>query len=245
MKDVVYSTSNEKKLIQAIQRAVGAYDNGIIGTQTLSDAAIALKADGCWPLTVQMYGYPVIIAKDLIAFSPKGPLKSYANSMVGSFTYPRAEDPCSILINNGETVWGTACHAHVGKPESVLYRKKDGTFGVKRAVYWGDLPNDIRWGVGGMGLLDMYDPEAEGFEGAYADVLRKTDHCVLAVKNGMVYGVYYKAMTAAQINKHCRERMRFDIAVLLDGGGLAAINGGEGFAKINAGARQGYALQFV
>ena len=40
-------------------------------------------------------------------------------------------------------------------------------------------------------------------------------------------------------------KFNFEYAIMLDGGGLAAINGEEKFAKINATAKQGYAIQFI
>lgn len=244
MNDVKYTTASEKTLISSIQRAVGALDNGIIGTQTLTDIAIKLNAN-CWPLTVKMYGYPVIIARDFIPFNPGNkPLTGYANSMLGSFTYPRAKTPCSILISNGQTVCGAACHAFLDKPESVIYQLKDGTVGIKRAKYSSELPAGVVKAVGGMGLLGNYSPIVEGFTGSYADVLRNTAHNVLAYKNGMWYGVYFGAATGQAINTLCAQKFKFDMAILLDGGGLAAINGAESFAKINAGTRQGYAIQF-
>lgn len=245
MNDIKYSTQNEKRLIQAIQRKVGAYDNGIIGTQTLSDIAIKLKAD-CFPLTVKMYGYPVIIANDFIPFNPGNkPLTGYANSMLGSFTYPRAKTPCSILVSDGEVVCGAACHAFLNKPETVLYKLKDGTVGAKRVTYATELPKSVTKAVGGLGLLGFYSPATEGFTGAYADVLRNTNHNVLAYKNGMWYGVYFSSATGQTINTICSQKFKFDYAILLDGGGLAAINGDESFAKINTKERQGYAIQFI
>ena len=39
MKDVVGSTLEEVRMIKAIQRSVGALENGWIGNQTLSDIA--------------------------------------------------------------------------------------------------------------------------------------------------------------------------------------------------------------
>lgn len=48
MRDVKGSTSEEVRMIRAIQRSVGALDNGWIGNQTLSDIAAKLGAD-CWP----------------------------------------------------------------------------------------------------------------------------------------------------------------------------------------------------
>lgn len=244
MNDVKYTTAEEKRLIQAIQRAVGAYDNGVIGTQTLTDIANALNAD-CWPLTVRMYGYPMIISRDILPFNPRGNISRFENSMLGSFTYPRASVPCSILVNKGQAICGSACHAFNGKPESVLYKTAGGKVGIMRAKYSSELPPDTVTAVGGMGLLDNYAPAAEGFSGAYADVLRQTNHNVLGYKRGLWYGVYFPKLNAAAINTICRDRLGFEHAILLDGGGLAAIHGAEKFARINDGLTQGYAIQFV
>ena len=166
--------------------------------------------------------------------------------MLGSFTYPRATTPCSILVNNGEVVFGASCHAYTNKkPESVLYRLKNGKFGIKRCMFASELPKDVKWAFGGMGLLDFYDPVAEGFTGAYSDVLRRTDHTVIGVKNNMVFGVYMKSVTGSQVNNLCRDKFKFEYAVMGDCGGLAAINGAEGFAKIRTTIQQGYIAQFI
>src|SRR5574344_820399 len=66
---------------------------------------------------------------------------------------------------------------------------------------------------------------AEGFTGAYSDVLRKTNHTVLGYKGGMLYGVYCRSMTAQQVNAFCRDKLKLTRAVMLDGGHVAAING--------------------
>lgn len=245
MEDIKYTTQNEKKVISAMQEVLNVAPNGIIGMNTLSSLAFKVGAKVPLPLTLELYGQPTIIGDDLIAWSPKTSLKGFKNSMLGSFTYPRATTPCSFLINNGTCTCGTSCHAHLNKPESVIYRLTDGTFGIKRAKTINDLPKGIKWAVGGMGLLGNYDPKAEGFEGQYADVLRKTNHNVLGIKNGKVYGVYFKDKTASQINTMCKNNFHFDMAILLDGGGLAAINGTETFAQINTNCKQGYAIQFI
>lgn len=244
MKDIVYSTNSEKNMFTAIQKAINAYPNGVIGTQTMSDIAAKVGAD-CFPVTLQIYGCPVIIGNDLLAFDPNGGLKSYNNSISGSFTWPSDEKPCSILVNKGQAIYSAACHAYMGKPESVIYRLNNGVFGIKKCKSTAELPSGVRWAVGGMGLLANYDPAGEGFTGAQAGVLRKTNHTVLAVKNSKVYGTYYKNMTALQINAHCRDKMQFDYAIMLDGGHIAAINGTEKFAQINTSQVQGYGLQFI
>ncbi len=244
MKDFKGVTQSEDKMFKAIQRSIGAYANGWIGCQTMSDLAIKVGAD-CFPVTLSIYGMPTIIAKDLILLDPNGSLSKYANSILGSFTYPRATTPCSIMVNGGKVICGNSCHAHISKPESVLYRLNSGKFGIKRCIYSSELPKNVKWAFGGMGLLDFYDPVAEGFTGAYSDVLRRTDHTVIGVKNNMVFGVYMKSVTGSQVNNLCRDKFKFEYAVMGDGGGLAAINGAEGFAKIRTTIQQGYIAQFI
>ena len=84
MKDVVGATSEEARMIKAIQRAVGALDNGYIGTQTLSDIAVKVGAN-YWPLNVELYGKPAIIAKDIDPLNPNGSLPY--NAISGSFSW--------------------------------------------------------------------------------------------------------------------------------------------------------------
>ena len=50
-------------------------------------------------------------------------------------------------------------------------------------------------------------------------------------------------MTGAQVNAFARDKHRFDMAIMLDGGGLAAIN--CGVAKRNIYTKQGYILQAI
>ena len=127
----------------------------------------------------------------------------------------------------------------------MIYRTKDGKVYCKRVSHVSnDLPlSDVRWAVGGMGLLSNYDPTAEGFTGRFSDVLRRTDHTVLGCKGGMLYGVYCKAMTAAQINAFVRDKLKLDMAIMLDGGHIAAIN--AACNKINTKQRQLYAVRFL
>lgn len=238
MKDIVGSTSEEKRMIKAIQRSVGALDNGYVGNQTMSEIAARLGAD-CFPLNVELYGQPAIIARDIEPFNPKGPLPS--NAISGSFS--DGYQPCSVLIQDGKAVCWSACHYPT--PETVIYRTKDGKVYCKRVSHVSnDLPlADMRWAVGGMGLLGNYDPTAEGFTGRFSDVLRRTDHTLLGYKGGMLYGVYCKSMTAAQVNAFARDKLKLDMAIMLDGGHIAAIN--AACNKINTKQRQLYAVRFL
>ena len=235
MRDVKGSTSEEIRMIKAIQRSVGALDNGWIGNQTLSDIAAKLGAD-CWPLNVELYGQPCILARDIDPLNLSGRLPE--NSISGSFSWQG--QPCSILVRAGRVVRGMSCHYPT--PESVLYKTTGGAVRIARVSSAAAL-GDVVWAVGGMGLLGNYNPAAEGFTGAYSDVLRKTNHTVLGYKGGLLYGVYCRSMTAQQGNAFCRDKLKLEYAVMLDGGHVAAINGACN--KINTNQRQFYAVRFL
>ena len=235
MRDVKGATSEEIRMIRAIQHSVGALDNGYIGNQTLSDIAAKLGAD-CWPLNVELYGQPCILARDIEPVNMSGPLPK--NAISGSFSWQG--QPCSILVRGGKVVRDWSCH--YPRPESVLYKTTDGAVRIARISSAAEL-GDVVWAVGGLGLLDRYDPAAEGFTGAYADVLRKTNHTVLGYKGGLLYGVYCRSMTAQQVNAFCRDKLKLEYAVMLDGGHVAAINGACN--KINTQTRQFYAVRFL
>ena len=235
MKDVVGSTSEEVRMIKAIQRSVGALDNGWIGNQTLSDIAAQLGAD-CFPLNVELYGQPAILARDIAPLNLSGRLPE--NSISGSFSWQGA--PCSILVRGGRVVRSMSCHYPT--PESVLYKTTDGAVCIAR-VASASLLDNVVWAVGGMGLLGNYNPAAEGFIRAFSDVLRKTNHTLLGYKGGMLYGIYCRSMTAQQVNAFCRDKLKLEYAVMLDGGHVAAIH--AACSKINTNQRQYYAVRFL
>lgn len=242
MTNMTPSNSSEKKLLKAIQRKIGAAEDGILGPASAVDLAAKVGAD-CWPLTIELYKMPVIVAKDIIISNPGKGCKYFANSLSGSFSY--LKKPCSIAVNDGEVLWPDACHAWLGQPESVLYRLKDGTIGAKRCRSVNELPKNVRWAVGGMGLGKLYAPKEEGFTGQYADVLRRTNHTALGVKNGLVYLIYAKSLTGAEVNDLCTDKLQLDYAIMLDGGHVAAIWGEEKFAQINGAQNQYYMIQGV
>lgn len=235
MKDVKGSTSEEIRMIKAVQRSVGALENGWIGNQTLSDIAARLDAN-CFPLNVELYGQPCILARGIDPVNMSGPLPK--NAISGSFSWQG--QPCSILVRGGRVVRGMSCH--YPRPESVLYKTAGGAVRIARVSSAAAL-GDVVWAVGGMGLLGGYDPELDGFTGVYSDVLRKTNHTVLGYKGGLLYGVYCRSMTAQQVNAFCRDKLKLTHAVMLDGGHVAAIHGA--CSKINTQTRQFYAVRFL
>ena len=96
----------------------------------------------------------------------------------------------------------------------------------------------------------MYEPAKEGYARFrkngktynYSDVLRKTNHTAIGVKDGEVYGLYLANVTGAQVNAYCK-KIGLDMAVMLDGGHVAAINSDIG--KANAYQKQHNIIQFV
>lgn len=221
---------------------------------TSQSAATAPLAQGSqevviYPRAVKMEGMPVILAKNIVPFNPNGPLSGWKNTISGGFS--ASKQPCSILVQDGWAKQKYACHYWYDRPESVIYRLTTGEVGIARVKSVDALPKNLRWAVGGMGLLGNYDPKAEGFckltnaEGKtedFSDVLRDTNHTVLGYKDGLFYLAYCKSMTGAQVNAFA-DKLGLEMAVMLDGGHVAAMNGDEDYAKINLKQAQYYAIQ--
>ena len=175
--------------------------------------------------------------------------KDYVNCISGTFQY--AGKVCSILVAGGKVINNSSAHAWLGYPDTCLIYYKDGTFTVKRslAIPNAELPQ-VQWAISGVGLLDMYNPAAEGYakfnHGGktynYSDVLRRTNHTVIGVKDGQVYGLYLANMTGDEVNTYCKKQ-GLQYAVMLDGGHVAAINCEIGQA--NAKQKQSNIIQFV
>ena len=149
-------------MIRAIQRSVGALDNGWIGNQTLSDIAAKLGAD-CWPLNVELYGQPCIIARDIEPVNMSGPLPR--NAISGSFSWQG--QPCSILMRGGKVVRNWSCH--YPRPESVLYKTTDGAVRIARVSSAAAL-GGVVWAVGGAWPARPLCPRGGGL---YRRVLRR------------------------------------------------------------------------
>lgn len=175
--------------------------------------------------------------------------KNYRNCISGTFQYNNAAN--AILISNGRVISNTSAHGWLGFPDSVILAYNDGTIAIDRLI---GIPEEklsqVKWAVSGMGLLDNYNPAVEGYakftQGGktydYSDVLRKTCHTALGVKDGMVYGFYLSNMTAAEVNAYVKAQ-GMQMAVMLDGGHVAAVNCDDYSA--NASQKQHNIIQFV
>lgn len=84
-----------------------------------------------------------------------------------------------------------------------------------------EIKDFIKWGISGISLYPIYNPRAEGFTGAYADVLRATKHTALGFKGDKVYLIASdKSLTLDDFRKGLlNSRIAFDGLINLDGGG--------------------------
>lgn len=158
-----------------------------------------------------------------ICFNPGGKgTKYWANCFNGTFSNGK---PISIMINNGQVIQDNACHYIWGYPETVVWIKKDGSFGSSRVITYTQIPGykDIKFAIGGVGLSD-YKPELEGFSEFtkvntwtkkeetkdFTDVLDRTNHSVFGFKDdkffsSIMYGTGEEVAAECLKNglKHC------------------------------------------
>ena len=91
-----------------------------------------------------------------------------------------------------------------------------------------EIKEPIKWGISGISLYPIYDPKAEGFTGAYADVLRSTKHTAIGFKGDKVYLIASgKALPLDSFrNGLLNSSISFDGLINLDGGGSTQMNFG-------------------
>ena len=178
-----------------------------------------------------------------------GACKNYTNCISGTFQYKNTAN--AILISNGRVISNTSAHGWLGFPDSVIMCLTDGTIAIDRVI---GIPEEklsqVRWAISGMGLLDNYNPAIEGYckftQGGktydYSDVLRKTHHTALGVKDAKVYGFYLANMTGAEVNAYLKEQ-GMEFGIMLDGGHVAAVHCDDYSA--NASQKQHNIVQFV
>lgn len=186
MKFVSGDSVEEKRLVTGLQAATGRKQDNSIGPDTL--VGIAQKINpGVFPLDVRMFNCDVFVGKNIIPFDPNGPISKFNYCISGSYSHQG--NPSSILIHDGRTICGHSAHEWLGYPDSVIYELYDGTIGICRVIYDTEIPNrkNVKWAIGGAGLLDNFDAKAEGYckfkdkagvSRNYSDVWRKTNHTV-------------------------------------------------------------------
>ena len=167
------------------------------------------------------------------------------NCVNGTFfwntTTPGEKYSTSILYAEGKLYKATA--NHFPNAQSVFIVYKNNTVEMKRIKNISELDLDnIRIAIGGIGLrntLDSkfkYDPATEGFSGAYADVLRKTNKTVIGY-NKKLNKIYlmcrpniFHSSTSYDLLDLVRD-CEYDIALSVDGGGSSCMfaNGENAF----------------
>jgi len=170
-----------------------------------------------------------------LCFNPKGKgTKYWANCFNGTFS---AGKPISIMINKGEVIRDNSCHYIWQYPESVIWIKKDGSYGMSRVVTYTQIPGykDIVFALGGLGISN-YAPDLEGFcefervnifnkkkeAKDFSDVLDKTNHSVFGFKDGVFFASIMYG-TPLEIKAQC-EYQGFEHVIMGDGRSWASCN---------------------
>jgi uncharacterized protein YcbK (DUF882 family) len=175
--------------------------------------------------------------------------KNYKNCISGTFQYQNKAN--GIIVANGRIIGANSAHGWLGYPDSVILCSNDGKLSIERLVSFpAERLSEVKWAISGMGLLDNYNPAAEGYakfkkngkSNDYSDVLRKTHHTALGVKDGEVYGFYLANMTGKEVNAYVKE-FGCDMAIMLDGGHVASVN--CDIYSANASQKQHNIIQFV
>lgn len=140
----------------------------------------------------------------------------------------------SILYANDKIYKGQA--NHLPYPQSVFIIDKKNNVAMKRIKNITELDlTNIKLVIGGIGLRNAldpnftYNPGAEGFMGAYADVLRNTSKTVIGYnkKENKIYLMCRNDIPHKAIGYDLLELVEdceFDIAISLDGGGSTFMN---------------------
>ncbi len=159
------------------------------------------------------------------------------NCVNGTFFWhtdkPYIKYSTSILYADGKIYQAAA--NHLPDPQSVFIVYKNNTVELKRIQYISELDlNNIRLVIGGVGIrntLDSfrYNPSYEGFKGAYADVLRKSNKTLIGYNKRLnkVYLLALRNVTMTDVINIVSDNSTgeaYDICLMLDGGGSAFLN---------------------
>lgn len=214
----------QRQMIKEVQRALKTRPDGDPGRHTWSCFYLAMCENIKFPYTIKAFGNYLHVTDPKLVhpFHPNGKtMRQLKNCVSGSFSYNR--NPISVMVNKNGVQHPRACHAWNNQPESVLWYKKDGSYGISQVRYAGELPKDILWAIGGAGMKPN-DAEKEGFTGAYSDVFRKTSHMLVGFDNfGYFNAVEVSYMNKAQMIAHMK-KLGINTYILLDGGHVTASN---------------------
>jgi len=183
----------------------------------------------------------VLFSKSIIPIHSlnKTSCASYNNVISGTFQYKNVTS--SMFCAWSKWKRKSSTHDWLKQPETVLYINRKGEVKSQRCLYWSEIKDDVVHAIGGLGLHD-YNPNLEGFKGAYADVLRNTYHTAIGHDGNQWIGVYAKG-TGSQIKELMINKLGCKIAIMLDGGHIAAVN--TKTFKANTSQLQNNMIQFI
>lgn len=142
--------------------------------------------------------------------------------------------PTSILYFDGKVYQASA--NHLPCPQSVYITYKNDTVDLKRIKNLSELNLDnIKQVVGGVGIRNVFDstfkysPVTEGFSGAFADVLARSDKTFIGYNKRLnkQYLLVLKNVTMAEAIAIMTDNSTgeaYDIILMLDGGGSSFLN---------------------
>lgn len=188
-----------------------------------------------------MSEYKELRAKQIIPVHSlnKATCGTYNNVISGTFQYKNVTS--SMFCIWGKWKRKSSTHDWLKQPETVIYLNKKGEVKAQRCLYWSEIKDDVVHAIGGLGLHN-YDPKLEGFKGPYADVLRNTYHTAIGYDGNEWIGLYAKG-TASKIRDIMMKELKCEIAIMLDGGHIAAIN--SDLLKKNTKQIQNNMIQFI
>lgn len=160
------------------------------------------------------------------------------NCVNGTFFWhtdkPNIKYSTSILYADGKLYQAAA--NHLPYPQSCYIKYKDNTVDMKRIKYLSELDlNKIDSVIGGVGIRNVFDstfrysPVSEGFSGAYADVLRRSNKTFIGYNKRLnkQYLLVLKNVTMAEAIAIMTDNSTgeaFDIILMVDGGGSPFLN---------------------
>lgn len=218
-----------KEMVKEVQRMLKTRPDGDPGRHTWSCFYLSVvpKERIKFPYSIKAFGnWLHITDPELVKpFHAKGEnVSSFKNVVSGSFSYNGL--PISIMVSDGKVIHPHSCHlwndGH-GYPESVLYYTYDGKHGIKQCRTAKDLPKNVKWAIGGAGMIGDNAKE-EGFIGRYADVFRRTSHMLIGFdKYGYFNAIEVRYQNKSQMIAHM-QKLGIEEYILLDGGHITASN---------------------
>jgi len=139
--------------------------------------------------------------------------------------------PNGILVSEGKILSDQASHAWRGFPQSVVYMTILGEVKIKRIRLISEIFNEgIEWAIGGLGIVAPYgyNPDSEGFNGQYADVLRVANKTFIGYKKNedLLYICIRPESSHDRIIQSVNN-LKLDFAISLDGGGSSCMKVGN------------------